>query len=462
MEEAATKKRREIRPGFVLSILLHVLFAAIFLLPSFVAPPQAKPEESVNVELVPQPEEKKELATKANEKPDQPPTPTPKPDEKPQPKTEEAKQEQQPQGQKPDEPQKQPENQSKEQAEKPASKPADSAPDKPADKPEQQATVAEAPLPDMKGDQKDASTTQQADATAKADETATTPPSDSQAEQQAAAEAAAEAAAQAAQQAQTEQNTQPPADAKEQEAKNAAPTANDPASKPSSSAPDLLATNQASDMQVQQPQVPSTDQNGLQAQDAGDKSSADPQPQSPAEQAKEEVKTAPQIAVPTVGPAPTEQASKSSSASGSQGGETGGTALVTEPQPKSDAPKRAIQAKKLYSGAEMARLSKSDYDAWKKMPQRKRVVYLCRSEEKLQFGHELGATSFANSALSPAMISDTSVIGDGVLVETPNGFQRVALTCEVDSDALKVIAFSYAVKGRVSPSQLERLGSAGN
>jgi hypothetical protein len=215
-------------------------------------------------------------------------------------------------------------------------------------------------------------------------------------------------------------------------------------------------------MQVQQPQVPSTDQNGSQAQNSGDASSSDPQQQSPAEQAKEEAKTEPQIAVPMVKPSPTEQASKSQSASGSQGGETGGTALVTEPQPKSGAPKRAIQAKKLYSGAEMARLSKSDYDAWKKMPQRQRVLYLCRSEEKLQFGHDLGATSFANSALSPAMISDTSVVGDGVLVETPNGFQRVALTCEVDSDALKVIAFSYAVKGRVSPSQLERLGAAGN
>src|SRR5437868_2948510 len=84
MEKVARKRDKEMRPGFVLSIFLHALFVAIFLLPLLPAPPQAKPEQSVNVELVPQQEEKQELATKANEKPDQPPKPTPKPDEKPQ------------------------------------------------------------------------------------------------------------------------------------------------------------------------------------------------------------------------------------------------------------------------------------------------------------------------------------------------------------------------------------------
>ena len=479
MEEvAAAKKRREIRPGFVLSILLHVLFIAIFLLPLLPAPPQAKPEDSVNVELVPQPEEKKEVATKENEKPDQPPKPTPKPDEKPQQQTAEAQQEpQQPQGKKSDEqPPKQSDPQGKEptekpspksdeakadkpeeQAEKPAPKSDAGGADKPVDKAEQKPSATETPLPDMKGEEKDATTTQQAEASAQPSDTPQTPPNDTAAAQQAEAQAAAEAAAQA----QAEQ-AQQQADAQSQEANAAKPPASDSTAKASSSAPNVLTTNEPSDSQVQQPQAQSADQNDPQAQAAAQAPSSDPQQQTPAEPTKEEAKTEPQIAVPTIRPSPTEQASQSQSASSSQGGETSGTALVTEPQAKSGAPKRAIQAKKLYSGAEMARLSKSDYDAWKKMPQRKRVVYLCHSEEKLQFGHDLGATSFANSALSPAMISDTSVVGEGVLVETPNGFQRVALTCEVDSDALKVIAFSYAVKGRVSPSQLERLGPAGN
>jgi len=137
--------------------------------------------------------------------------------------------------------------------------------------------------------------------------------------------------------------------------------------------------------------------------------------------------------------------------------------LVTEPQPpKSLAPKRAIQAKKLYSGAEMARLSKSDYDAWKKLPRRARVKYLCNSEEKLQFGHDLHAVGFNNSALSPALLSDVSLFGDGVVLDTPSGWQRVAFTCEVDGDALKVVAFSYTLRGRVSPSQLDRSRFLGN
>lgn len=454
MEEHAVKKDREIRPGFVLSILVHVLFVAIFLLPLLPAPPQAKPEQSVNVELVPQPEEKQEIATKANEKPDQPPKPTPKPDEKPQ-KTAEAKQEQQPEGKKPDEPQKQPESENKEQAEKPAAKPADTPSDKPAEKPEQQASAAETPLPDMKGDQKDPTTTQEAEASEQPNDAPPTPPNDNAAEQQAAADAAAQAAEQA-------QNSQPPADAKGQDANAATPPAKDSSSKPPASPPDVLATNEPSDMQVQQPQAPSTGEGSSPAQDAADASSSAPQEQSPTDQTKDETKTEPQIAVPTVRPSPTEQTSQGQSASSSQGGQTGGAALVTEPQPKPNAPKRAIQAKKLYSSAEMARLSKSDYDAWKKMPLRKRVSYLCNSEEKLQFGHDMGAVGFVNSALSPAMLSDTSLFGDGAVVETSSGLQRVEFTCQVDGEALKVIAFSYTVRGRVSPNELDKLGLAGN
>ena len=470
MEEvAAAKKRREIRPGFVLSILLHVLFIAIFLLPLLPAPPQAKPEDSVNVELVPQPEEKKEVATKENEKPDQPPKPTPKPDEKPQQQTAEAQQEpQQPQGKKSDEqPPKQSDPQGKEptekpspksdeakadkpeeQAEKPAPKSDDGGADKPVDKAEQKPSATETPLPDMKGEEKDATTTQQAEASAQPSDTPQTPPNDTAAAQQAEAQATAEAAAQA--QAQAEQ-AQQQADAQSQEANAAKPPASDSTAKASSSAPNVLTTNEPSDLRVQQ------------AQAAAPIPSSDPQQQTPAEQAKEEAKTEPQIVVPTVRPSPTEQASQSQSAPGSEGGQTSGTALVTEPQPpKLDAPKRAIQAKKLYSGSEMARLSKSDYDAWKKLPRRQRVAYLCNSEEKLQYRHDLGAVGYVNSALSPAMVSDTSLFGEGVAVQTQNDWQKVAFTCQVDGDALKVVAFSYTVRGRVPPSQLDKLGFVGN
>jgi len=480
MEKVAEKRDKEMRPGFVLSILLHVLFVAIFLLPLLPAPPQAKPEQSVNVELVPQQEEKQELATKANEKPDQPPKPTPKPDEKPQQQTAEAQQEpEQPQGKKSDEqPPKQSDPKGKEQAEKPspksaetkadkpqeqaekpASKPDDAGADKPVEKAEQQPSATETPLPDMKGDEKDPTTTQQAEASAQPNDTPQTPPNDAAAAQQAEAQAAAQAAAQAQAQA---QQAQQQADAQSQEANAAKPPAGDSTAKTSSTAPDVLATNQPSDVQVQQPQVPSTDQNGSQAQNSADASSSDPQQQSPAEQTPDETKTEPQIVVPAVKPSPTQQTSQSQSASNSQGQQTSGTALVTEPQAKSDAPKRAVQAKKLYSGAEMSRLSKSDYDAWKKMPRRQRVAYLCNSEEKLQYRHDLGAVGYVNSALSPAMVSDASLFGNGVAVQTPNGWQRVEFTCQVDSDALKVVAFSYTVKGNVPSSQLDRLGFAGN
>ncbi|MBB3607311.1 DUF930 domain-containing protein [Rhizobium sp. BK602] len=470
MEKVAEKRDKEMRPGFVLSILLHVLFFAIFLLPLLPAPPQAKPEQSVNVELVPQQEEKQELATKENEKPDQPPKPTPKPDEKPQQQTAEAQQQpEQPQGKKSDEqPPKQSDPDGKEQAEKPSSKPAETKADKPEehaekpaskpddagadkldDKATQQLSATETPLPDMKGDEKDPTTTQQAEALSQANDTPQTPPNDAAAE-------AAEVQAQA-------QQAQQQADAQSQEANAAKPPATDSTAKTSSSAPDVLATNEPSDSQVQQPQAQSADQNDLQAQAAVQAPPSDPQEQNPANRTKDEAKVEPQIVVPLVKPSPTEQASQSQSASSSQGGQTGGTALVTEPQPpKSLVPKRAIEAKKLYSGAEMARLSKSDYDAWKKLPRRDRVRYLCNSEEKLQFSHDLGAVGFNNSALSSAMLSDISLFGDGVAVDTPSGWQRVAFTCQVDSDALKVVAFSYTVRGHVAPSQMDRSRFLGN
>ncbi len=481
MEKVAEKRDKEMRPGFVLSIVLHVLFVAIFLLPLLPAPPQAKSEDSVNVELVPQQEEKQEVATKANEKPDQPPKPTQKPDEKPAQQTAENKDEpQQPEGKKSDEqPPKQADPKGKEAAEKPAAKSAeakadkpdeqaekpapkadDASADKPVEKAGQQPSATETPLPDMKGDQKDATTTQQAEA--QSTDTPPTPPNDAAAEQQAEAQAAAAAQAQAeAQAAKQAQAAQQQADAKDQQENAATPPASDATAKTSSSAPDVLTTNEPSDSQVQQPQAPSTDQNNPQALQTAQAPTADPQ-QSAAEPPKDQA-IAPQIAVPAVKPSPAPQSSQSQSASSNQGGSAGGMALVTEPQPpKSLAPKRAIQAKKLYSGAEMARLSKSEYDAWKKLSRRQRVAYLCNSEEKLQYRADLRAVGYVNSALSPAMVSDASLFGDGVAVQTPNGWQRVAFTCEVDSDALKVTAFSYTVRGHVSPSQLDKLGFVGN
>ncbi|NLR96661.1 DUF930 domain-containing protein [Rhizobium sp. P38BS-XIX] len=479
MEKVAEKREREMRPGFVLSVLLHVLFVAIFLLPLLPAPPQAKPEQSVNVELVPQKEEKQELATKENEKPDQPPKPTQKPDEKPAQQTAEAKDEpQQPEGKKSDQqPPKQSDPQGKEPADKPPAKPDETKTDKPVEKAEEKPapkpddpgaakpvekaedkpSATETPFPDMKGEDKDANTTQQADAVEQANDNA--------AEQQA-AEAQAQAAAQAAAQAQAAQEAQQAqqqADAKDQQTNAAQPPASDATNKASSTAPDVLATNEPSDSQIEQPQAPSTDPNDPEGQQAAQAPSVDPPQQSPKGEDKIEAQVAPKIAVPSVKPSPSQQNAESQSPSGNQGNPAEGTALVTEPQPpKSVAPKRAIQAKKLYSSAEMARLSKSEYDAWKKLPRRQRVAYLCNSEEKLQYRNDLRAVGYVNSALSQAMVSDATLFGDGVAVQTPSGWQRVAFTCEVDGDALKVNAFSYTNRGHLSPSQVDKLGFLGN
>ncbi|NLS19534.1 DUF930 domain-containing protein [Rhizobium sp. P40RR-XXII] len=459
MEKVTEKRDREIRPGFVLSILLHVLFVAIFLLPLLPAPPEAKPEQSVNVELVPQQEEKQELATKANEKPDQPPKPTTKPDEKPAQQTAETQEEpQQPQGKKSDDqPPKQSDPQGKEpaekppakpdeakadkpveKAEKPAPKPDDPGAEKPVEKAEQQPSVVDVPVPDMNGDQKNPTTTQQAGTSEQRNDTPTMQPNNAAAEQQAEAATETVAQAQATQQA---QDAQQQADAKDQTANAAEPPASDSTTKAPSSAPDVLATKEPSDFQVQPPAA-----------------SSDLKQQAPAEQAKNEAKDLPQIVVPAVKPSPSQQNSQDQSASSSQGNPTGGTALVTEAQPKSDATKMAVRAKKLYSDVEMARLSKSNYDAWKKMPRRERVSYLCRSEALAQFGHEFNAPNYVNSAFSPTMRSDTGVSADGVAVPTSKGWYRVAFRCQVDDAALKVTAFSYTNDGRVPKNQLERLG----
>ncbi len=461
MEKVAEKRDKEIRPGFVLSILLHVLFVAIFLLPLFPAPPEAKPEQSVNVELVPQQEEKQELATKANDKPDQPPKPTPRPDEKPAQDMAQAQDTpEQPRGKKSDEqPPKQSDPRGKEAAEKPPAKPDEATADKPveqaksgpksddpgaekpAEKAEQQPSVVDVPVPDMNGDEKNPTTTQQADTSEQRNDKPPMQANNAAAEQQAEAQAAPEAVAQA-QATQQAHDAQQQADSKDQTANAAEPLASDSTTKAPSSAPDVLATKELSDFQVQPPRA----------------ASPDLKQQAPAEQAKNEAKDLPQIVVPAVKPSPSQQNSQDNSASSSQGNPTGGTALVTEAQPKSDATKMAVRAKKLYSDVEMARLSKSNYDAWKKMPRRERVSYLCRSEALAQFGHEFSAPNYVNSAFSPTMLSDTGVSADGVAVPTSKGWYRVAFRCQVDDAALKVTGFSYTNDGRVPKNQLERLG----
>lgn len=479
MEQAATKQDRKIGRGFALSILLHVVLAAIFLLPSFIAPPQAKPEDSVNVELVPQPQEQQENATKPKEASGQVPTPTPKPDEK----TQQAEA-QKPPEQKLGDPKAQTDQQDKAEADKPVPPASDPSSNIPTPKPEQQASAEETPLPDMKGEEKDPSTTQQADGSAQADEAPAA--NDGQAEDQAAASPdakdsnaktdQADAASPARDPDPRPQQMQATPSAPAAQAKAASPVTDpnsrDPASMPK---PKELTTDQPSDAQVAQPEAPATEQDGTDMQEKAAATSdpeteqanaADPDPQQQPSSADSKVD--PQITVPTVTGPRSQPPSKEQAASDNKNDPATGTSLVTEPDVKSQqqAAKgksggekgQLTQAKKLYSGSEMAKLSKSDYDAWKKLPRRQRVRYLCRSEQKLQFGHDLNAVGFYNSAVSPAMLSDTGLFGNGEAVQTPKGWQQVKFTCQVDADALKVIAFSHAVVGRIPQSQAEKLG----
>ncbi|NTG46561.1 DUF930 domain-containing protein [Agrobacterium rhizogenes] len=479
MEQAATKQDEKIGRGFVLSILLHVALAAIFLLRPLMMPPQAAPEENVNVELVPQPQEQQENATKPKEASGQVPTPTPKPDEK----SQQADAQKQPE-QKSGDPKARSDQQDKAEAEKAAPPASNPSSNTPTPKPEQQASTEETPLPDMKGEEKDPSTTQQADASAQADEAPAA--NDGQAEEQAAAlpaakdsdaqTAQADAASPAKDPDPQQQQTQATPSAPTEQAKAASPVADpnsrDPASMPQ---PKELTTDQPSDAQVAQPEAPATEQDGTDTQEKAAATSdpetkqanaADPDPQQQPSSADNKVDQ--QITVPTVAGPQSQPPSKEQAASDNKSDPATGTSFVTEPDVKSQqqAAKgksggekgQQIQAKKLYSGSEMAKMSKSDYDAWKEMPRRQRVKYLCRSEEKLQFGHDLNAVAFYNSAMSPAMLSDTGFFGNGEAVQTPKGWQQVKFTCQVDDAALKVIAFSHAVVGRVPKEQLDRLG----
>lgn len=496
MEQAATKQDRKIERGFALSILLHVVLAAVFLLRPLMEPPQPPPEDNVNVELVPQPQEQQENATKPKEASGKVPTPTPRPDEK----TQQADaQRQQAPAQKTGDPKAQSEQQVKAQGEKPEAAANEANSNTPAPKPDQQVPTEEIPVPDMKGDQKDPSTIQQADVSTAAKEAPSPTPNDGQAEDQATGSPTKEpddqqqqasapqpepdtrtnqasAASPATDPDLKPQQTQAAPDKSIEQAKAASPltdpNSRDPASMPK---PKELATEQPSDAKVDQAETPATEQDGTDTQEKAaatpdpetkQADAADPDPQQPPSSAGS--KADQQIAVPAIAGPQSQQPSKQQSTWDSKNDPASGTSFVTEPdakpqqqnvKAKSGGQKgEPKQAKNLYSGSEMAKMSKSDYDAWKELPRRQRISYLCKSEEKLQFGHELNAVGFVNSALSPAMVSDTGSFGNGVAVQSPKGWQQVKFTCQVDDAALKVTAFSHAVVGRVPKSQLDRLG----
>lgn len=487
MERVTTRQDRKIGRGFVASILLHVVVVAAFLLQVPIRLPSAAPENNVNVELVPQPEEQPQNATKPSESAGQVPTPTPKPDQKAQQQAA-AEQKQEAPAEKNDGTKGQSDKEGKPQAEKTAPPAQDPGSDTPASKPEQQTAMAAPPLPNMKGDEQKPSTIQQPDA--KADEASS--PNNTAADEQAAP--AADPAAQPEQQASAAQSAP---DNPNDPAKTASADTNPPQAEPDKSAdqtnsappakaasmakPEELATNLPSDQTVSQPEKPTTKQEGLQTEnktvelpdsemDEAKANDVDPQASSTTAS-----KTNQDIALPTIAAPRPEQSSGQSAASDGKSEQANGTSFVPEPAPRpqdkaggsaagqaggKDNGKKGefVQAKKLFTASEMAKMSKSEYDAWKQLPRRQRVSYLCKSEEKLQFGHDLNAVGFVNSALSPAMVSDTSLFGNGVAVQTPKGWQQVKFTCQVDDDALKVVAFSHAVVGRVPRGQLDRLG----
>ncbi|MEF0938743.1 DUF930 domain-containing protein [Rhizobium sp. BR 362] len=543
---AEQRKPDERRWGLIPSILLHILFfAALFLLP-VVAMPIPQPEDSIHVEMVPQPKEQAENAATPTERSGRVPTPTPKPDQKDPSKekaasatdktegeqtadklSDESKTKTQ-EGPAPNAQDQDAKSQEQAQVDKPADVKADQpAPaTQPGDTPSPTSADNQTKPQDQTPATGDQTQTKQQDQTPPNSDPATeaqkqdqTPPPQQQTADQTVLDAlAAEAAAAANAQPQT--NVTPPAsDAASQEAPaeeaaktdaeakaakaDAATSATDPNSSDPASTPmpQELATDQASDTQVTEPDKPSTDQAGMQADQkngaasdpvAGQSKTAEGQvDQNAQQQAAADPKVAPDVAVPTTGGAQPQQQSQDQSISGTSNDSTAGTTFVPEPQPRpqqsssADTTQQAstsgpsqtqqkpadktggrqgkfIQAKRFYSGTEMARMSKDELDAWKKLPRLERVRQLCNSEEKLQFGHELRAVGFINSALSPAMISTTGLYGDGVAIQTPKGWQQVQFKCQVDEDALKVAAFSYAVKGRIPASRLEKLGVPSN
>lgn len=519
MEEVAAKRDKEIRPGFVLSILLHVLFVAIFLLPLLPAPPEAKPEQSVNVELVPQQEEKQELATKANEKPDQPPKPTPKPDEKPQ---EAKKPDEQAQADakvqtqdnakadsvkqpadKPDDKDSGAKSEQRASApEKPSETKAEQSEQKPIDKSDSEAAQADATSasPDDIKPTQNVSSPKQADTPTTDNATLSPTVTDSQPEEQSTTSADTNSAQSATEQADANaQATATPAasDSDSQSQKQASsaqggsddkstqPNATTPASDPNSSdtasmsKPEELATDLPSATKVDQPDTPPTDQTIVGSQ-ARTSAAAD--------------SLAPQIAVPRIVPSQQQpQATSEGTGSNNGNGQGDGTALVVEPEaghgqqssirpvpqatqegsklgntgPAKAEPGVAagpfIQAKQFYSSKELAGLPRSFLVKWKGLPEPMRMSQLCNAETAAQLNavgiHVIG---FGIPKGGESRNSTRSIEADNAVYRTPDGYNYVGIKCGLDVSATKVTSFAYRLGAAIPQDKWKSLSLPSN
>lgn len=509
------------RLGFVLSILLHVLFVAIFLLPLLPAPPQAKPEQSVNVELVPQQEEKQELATKANEKPDQPPKPTPKPDEKPQQTAEVQEQPQQPEGKKQDEqpPPKPSDPNGKKQAEKPASKPDEAKADKPveqaksepkpddpgANKPvekaEQQASATETPpyatekpaepkpsSSDAKqtaadsvvspGDPKDETPSKEASPPSNAMvENATLSPKIN--DSQPLKESETSTATSDKKSPVAEQATQNPA-ALESEASQ--PTTADSNSQSQNSGPSKQGEPNESGVASLNSDQPSQSPRASAPQVLATDSSADTKVDPSDELQSNE--GAANVTVPGIAASGQPKTSETNNSVGNSAVE-GGTGLVVEPTPekggqtsqskptereqkaravastKAGSPTSAgpfVQAKRLYSADELSRLPKGFLAQWKQLSAQMRISQLCNSEGAAQLNAAgLHILRFGLPHSSESRSASRSIETDKAVYRTSDGYHYVEVKCNVDGSAMKVVSFAYRLGAPIPQDQWKSL-----
>lgn len=521
MEKVAEKRDKEMRPGFVLSIVLHVLFVAIFLLPLLPAPPQAKSEDSVNVELVPQQEEKQEVATKANEKPDRPPKPTQKPDDKPAQQTAENKDEpQQPKGKKSDEqPPKQSDSKGKEAAEKPAAKSAEAKADKPdeqAEKPAPKADDASADKPVEKAGQQPSATETPPNATEKPVEpkpsssdtkqTATTSavisanPKDEKSGKEASSPSNAMVEnptlspkindSQSLKESQTsatagdkesqvvEQATQNPTSL---EPEDSQPTTADSNSQLRNFRPskqgeleELGMSSLNSDQPSQSPPI-STPQ--VLATDSSSDTKVNP---------SDELQSSKDAASVTVPGVMTSGQPKTGEAENSPGNSVaeGGAGLVVEPtqqrgqatpskptegeqkaraatSPKAGFAASAgpfVQAKRLYSADELSRLPKGFLAQWKQLSAQMRISQLCNFEGAAQLNAAgLHILRFGLPHSSESRSASRSIETDKAVYRTSDGYHYVGVKCNVDSSAMKVISFAYRLGASIPQDQWKNL-----
>ncbi|KAA1182778.1 DUF930 domain-containing protein [Rhizobium tropici] len=514
MEKAAEKRDREIRPGFVLSILLHVLFVAIFLLPLLPAPPEAKPEQSVNVELVPQQEEKQELATKANEKPDQPPKPMPKPDEKPAEQAAETQQEpQQPQGKKADEqPPKQSDPQGKEaaekppakldeakadkpveQVEKPAPKPDDPGADKPVDKAEQQASATETPPeakekpleprpsdpdPKQKGaNSEDEDLNKEDSSSASKVENATLSPkiNDSQPLKESQTSAAAgdkdsPVAAQATENPTTSeseipqsttadsnsqlQNSEPSERGEPNESGMGSLNSDQPSQSASISTPQVLATDSSSDTKVDPSDELQSRKDAANVTVPGVMASGQPK--------TGEAKNSPGNS-PTEGGTglviePTLEQRGQTSPSKPTEGEQKASAAASPKAGFAASAGQFVQAKRLYSADELSRLPKGFLAQWKQLSAQMRISQLCNSEGAAQLNAAgLHILRFGLPHSSESRSASRSIETDKAVYRTSDGYHYVGVKCNVDSGAMKVVSFAYRLGAPIPQDQWKNL-----